>query len=798
MAMSETDVLRRENASLRGRLTRLSEASLLVNDSLDFTTVLQEVVRNACSLTGARYGGMSLLDESGEPEDFVSHGLTPEEHQRLLDLPDSVWSEFINHFTNIHEPMRLRNVGEYIESLGLSSPMHLSSFVGTPMRHQGVHLGTFYLANKEGAEEFTSEDEEVLVLFATQAASAIVNARRYREERRAGAYWETLIDTSPVGVVVFDAGTGNVLSINREARRIVSVLNEPGGTAEELLEVMTFRRSDGHEVSLKELPLAQLLRAKSETVRAEEMVLSHPGGRSITTLVNSTPMYSEDGELESIIVIVQDMSPMEELERLRSEFLGNVSHELRTPLTSIRGSATTLLDDGSSLHPAEMRQFFRIIVEQADRMRVLISDLLDVARIETGTLPVEPAPADVADFVDEARSAFVSGGGRNDILIDLADGLPLVMADRQRTLQVLGNLLSNAARYSPESTPIVVSAERRDLHVAVSVTDRGRGVPDEQLPYLFRKFFRSDYPEEGNGLAGSGLGLAISKGIVEAHGGRIWVDSEGPGEGTRFTFTMPVVEETGSGLAIGPHRPSSGSRRTEREQLRILAIDDDPQALRYIRSALAGEGYAPILTGDPAEVPGLMEENAPHLVLMDLRLPGTDGIDLMRDITRTADVPVIFVSAYGQEEHVTRAFDMGASDYIVKPFSPSELAARIRAALRKGASGWTGPAEPFVLGDLAVHYAQRRVTVAGRPMELTPIEFRLVFELSVNAGRVVSHEELFRRIWGPAHSVEAHSLRSFVRKLRIKLGDDAKNPRFIFTHAGMGYRMPDPREPDGG
>ena len=129
-----------------------------------------------------------------------------------------------------------------------------------------------------------------------------------------------------------------------------------------------------------------------------------------------------------------------------------------------------------------MRQFFRIIVEQADRMRVQISDLLDVARIETGTLPVEPAPADVADLVDEARSAFVSGGGRNDIFIDLAAGLPLVMADRQRTLQVLGNLLSNAARYSPESTPIVVSAERRDLNVAVSVTDRGRGVPDEQMP----------------------------------------------------------------------------------------------------------------------------------------------------------------------------------------------------------------------------------------------------------------------------------------------------------------------------
>ena len=798
MAMSEADELRRENASLRERLSKLSEASLLVNDSLDFSTVLKEVVRNASSLTGARYGGMSLLDESGEPQDFVSHGLTPEEHQRLLDLPNEVWLEFINHFTNIREPLRIRNVGTYIESLGLSSPMHLTSFVATPIRHRGMHLGTFYLANKEGAEEFTGEDEEVLALFASQAASAIVNARKYRDEQRTRAYWETMIDTSPVGVVVFDANTGKVLSINREARRIVRVLNEPDGTAEELLEVMTFRRADGHEVSLAELPLAQMLRDNSETVRAEEVVLSYPGGRSITTLINSTPLYSEGGELESMIVIVQDMSPLEELERLRSEFLGTVSHELRTPLTSIRGSATTLLDEGSSLHPAEMRQFFRIIVEQADRMRGLISDLLDVARIETGTLPVEPAPASIADIVDEARNTFASGGGRNDIRIDLADELPLVMADRQRTLQVMGNLLSNAARFSPQSTPIGISAERQDLHVAVSVIDQGRGVPDNQLPYLFRKFFRPDYPEQGTGMAGSGLGLAISKGIVEAHGGRIWVDSEGPGMGARFTFTIPIVEESRSGLAIGPHRSSRGSRRSEREQLRILAIDDDPQALRYIRSALAREGYTPILTGDPAEVPSLVEANAPHLVLMDLRLPGTDGIELMRDITRIADVPVIFVSAYGQEENVTRAFDMGAADYIVKPFAPSELAARIRAALRKGTSARTGPAEPFVLGDLAIHYAQRRVTVAARPLELTPIEFKLLFELSVNAGRVVSHDELFRRIWGPAHSGQSHSLRAFVKKLRSKLGDDAKSPRYIFTHAGMGYRMPDPREADGG
>ena len=142
----------------------------------------------------------------------------------------------------------------------------------------------------------------------------------------------------------------------------------------------------------------------------------------MTTLINATSIRSEEGEVESVVVTMQDMTPMEEMERLRAEFLGMVSHELRTPLTSIKGSAATLTEAASDLDPAEMLQFFRIIGEQADYMRDLIGDLLDVARIETGELSVAPAPADVATLVDEARSRFQSGGGRPNLRIDLLAG----------------------------------------------------------------------------------------------------------------------------------------------------------------------------------------------------------------------------------------------------------------------------------------------------------------------------------------------------------------------------------------
>ena len=366
-------------------------------------------------------------------------------------------------------------------------------------------------------------------------------------------------------------------------------------------------------------------------------------------------------------------------------------------------------------------------------MHDLVADLLDVARIETGTLPVTPEPAEVAVLVDRARSTFTSAGGRNNLAIDIPPDLPLVMADRRRIVQVVGNLLSNAAEHSSESSVITVTVVREDVHVAVSVADEGRGIPSERLPYLFRKFTRTDGDDLGSGAAGSGLGLSICKGIVEAHGGRIWAESEGLGLGARFTFTIPTVEETGSGTANGPARLSTrSSRRMMGEHARILAVDDDPQALRYVRDALASAGYTPVVTGDPAEALRLVAEEKPDLVLFDLMLPGTDGIELMKDILGAGDVPVIFLSTYCRDELIAGAFDMGAVDYVVKPFSPTELAARIRATLRKRAA--TEPSEPYVLGDLKSDYAERRVSLAGRPLPLIAMEYRLLAELSAMPG----------------------------------------------------------------
>ena len=417
------------------------------------------------------------------------------------------------------------------------------------MRHRGVHVGSFFLVEKEGGPAFTEEDEEMLVMFAAQAAAAVANARTYRAEQQARADLAALVETSPVGVVVFDAATGRAVSLNREARRIVESLCLPGQTAEHLIEVMTVRRADGREIALDRFPLAGEL-SGAETVRAEEIVFSVPGGRSVSTLINATPIHDADGAVSSLVVTMQDLAPIEELERQRSAFLGLVSHELRAPLTSIKGSAATVLGAAPALDPAEMLQFFRIIDEQADRMRGLIGDLLDAGRIETGTLSVAPEPEAVSGLVDQARSTFVSGGGRHTVHIDLPPDLPRVLADSRRIVQVLNNLFANAARHSPESSPIRVAAVRDGVHVAISVSDEGRGIEPDLLPRVFQKHAAAGGGEHEPGAGGYGLGLAICKGLVEA--------PRGPHRRRE--------RRRRSGIAVHLHAAGGGRRRRRRRR----------------------------------------------------------------------------------------------------------------------------------------------------------------------------------------------------------------------------------------
>ena len=594
--LREEDHSRSEDERLRARLSGLIDAILRISEDLDLDVVLQQVVDGARSLTGATYGAITTLDDDGEPQDVLISGLNAEQREALLSYPRG--RALHGYLSGLSQPLRIRDFVSHMQAVGFPQfPLRGVAFMGAQIRVRDRHLGTIYIGRAEAGREFTRDDEETLEMFANQAAMAITNARRYGAEQQAKADLEALIDTSPVGVLVFDAQTRRVIESNHEANRIFGISPEhvPDPTA--VLRHLTYRRMDGSEVPRDDLGVRRSART-GESVRAEELIVEHPDGGRVTVLVNATPIRSEDGEITSLVATVQDLTPLEELQRLRAEFLGMVSHELRAPLALIKGSAATAHYASFGLDPAETRQMFRMIEEQADHMRDLINNLLDLSRIETGTLSMVPEPTDVSSVIEQAKNAFVSSGHPLSVEIDLIGDLPRVVADRQRLVQVLYNLLSNASKFSRAWSTISVSASRQDSHVAVSVIDEGVGIAPERLPHLFSKFSSTGSAGEDQRQNGYGLGLVICKGIVEAHGGRIWAESDGPGCGTRFTFTVPTVEAAagtaarGDGLPADPPHASPGVER-------ILVVEARP-ADAALHPQVAGGGR---LHADPLRRP---------------------------------------------------------------------------------------------------------------------------------------------------------------------------------------------------
>jgi two-component system KDP operon response regulator KdpE len=174
-------------------------------------------------------------------------------------------------------------------------------------------------------------------------------------------------------------------------------------------------------------------------------------------------------------------------------------------------------------------------------------------------------------------------------------------------------------------------------------------------------------------------------------------------------------------------------------------------------------------------------------------MPGTSGFELLRQVREFSGVPVIFVTARDRDEDTVQALRMGADDYITKPFSPSELLARIEATLRRRVlSDQVEVRPPLVLDGLTINFVQRRVTVNGQPVSLSATEYKILYELASHAGMVLTHGQILQRVWGPEYSGETELVRSFIRNLRRKLGDEARNPRYIFTEPQVGYRMPTP------
>jgi two-component system KDP operon response regulator KdpE len=225
-------------------------------------------------------------------------------------------------------------------------------------------------------------------------------------------------------------------------------------------------------------------------------------------------------------------------------------------------------------------------------------------------------------------------------------------------------------------------------------------------------------------------------------------------------------------------------------QPRVLVVDDEPQIVRGLKIILRSAGYTVEAAETKAEALALLAMRPPDALVLDLVLPDGQGVEVCQEVRRWSRLPILVLSAVGDEREKVRALDAGADDYVTKPFGTDELLARLRAVLRRSAQD--GGSSRVEIGELVIDLADRRVTRAGSEVHLTPIEFELISVLSKHQGRLVTHRQLLQEVWGPGYGEETHYLRVHVAHIRAKLEADPSRPRYLITEPGVGYRLRDP------
>ncbi len=369
----------------------------------------------------------------------------------------------------------------------------------------------------------------------------------------------------------------------------------------------------------------------------------------------------------------------EEANRIKDEFLATVSHELRTPLNAILGWARILRQ--RQLEPT-VAKGVEVIDRNAEAQVKLIEDILDVSRIVTGKLRVETRPTDLLTIAQEAIEVIRPSASAKQIAVhlDAAQDKLIVAGDPERLRQVAWNLLSNAVKFTDPRGTITIRVEKDASMVTLSVTDTGRGIARDFLPYVFDRFQQADASTTRR-FGGLGLGLALVRHIIELHGGTVHAESAGPGQGATFTITIPVhaiasADEAKSAAA------ASGTKPPVLSDLRVLIVDDDPDARELLTAVLQGAGAITETAANAEEAMEKMRRFRPQVLVSDIGMPEEDGYSLMRrlrdlDPTDGGRIPSVALTAYTRGEDRSKSLAAGFTTHMGKPVIPEELVATV-------------------------------------------------------------------------------------------------------------------------
>ena len=476
-------------------------------------------------------------------------------------------------------------------------------------------------------------------------------------------------------------------------------------------------------------------------------------------------------ETDWALLVVDDLTEQERRELAEREFVSNAAHELRTPLTTIIG-AVEVLQAGAKEDPAERDRFLGHIEREAGRLARLARAMLTLARAHSGQEPPRVEAVELAPLLREVAAGLQPHAGVA-VDVEVADGLA-VEANRDLLEQALRNLGENAAKHTARGS-VVLRAYGDGNTVTVEVEDSGPGISPEVQRHVFDRFYRGERDAHG-----FGLGLAIVRESVRTLGARIELDSS-PGEGTVFRILLAParVREEVPRVNASTERRADPARRRRR---RACATSSPSRCgARASRSTRSGTGRRRSSRAARA---------ATTLVVLDVMLPGLSGIEVCRALRAESDVPILMLTARDAESDRVLGLELGADDYVTKPFSSAELLSRVRAILRRRElDRATGGATVRKLGGLQIDLGRHEVLVDGERVHLTLSEFKVLSLLAEQPESVVSRRELMQHLWASEHVGDEHACEVHISNLRRKIERDPSQPERLVTVRGSGYKL---------
>ncbi len=500
----------------------LLQVSRAITAQLDLTSVLDLVIDVAVDLLAGTIGLIALRDDNGALHVGAGPGLARE-----------LWPAFSALLATPLDDRRA--LAQRLQEVAANTRLPLRQVVALPLVFRQTSVGVIYVFRAALNVAFTPEEQELLKDFADQAAIAVSNARLYQSVLHDKQQLDAIIEQSADGVMILDS-RWRITTFNRAMEQLTGWPRDEA-FGRPCAEVLAIKDERGVNICLVDCPLQRHSPESNPTV---EGWITTRDGRQLYVRSNYAIQRAPTGEFLSAIANVRDVTEQKIEAEMQNTFISVISHELKTPVSIIKGYAETLAREDANWDRATLVEGLQVIVEESDRLARQIGGLLEVSRLQAGGLRLEPTdwplPPLAAQVVERTAA---QAGDTFSFELRFSDDFPPVHADYERTRQVLENLISNAVKYSPDGGVIRIAGRVADDHAIVAVSDQGIGIPPEEQTKLFRRFYRVDNRLQRE-TQGAGLGLFLARAIVEAQGGRIWVESQ-PGRGARFSFTLPLA-----------------------------------------------------------------------------------------------------------------------------------------------------------------------------------------------------------------------------------------------------------------